>query len=83
MGYEIIGLAGTAFIVVCFLFDDPKRIRIFDAVGAMLFILYGFLIGSVSNVVLNSILLLIQCFKLANLRKMERESINGCCQKKD
>lgn len=67
MNYEIVGLMGTAFVLVCFLFDDPKRIRIFDGIGALLFVIYGVLIGSLSNIVLNSILIVIQIYKLVKM----------------
>jgi len=67
--YEIIGLCGTIFILIAFLFNSEKKIRIFDGIGAILFIIYGCLIGSWSNVILNGVLVVIQAVKLIKLKK--------------
>lgn len=73
---EAIGLIGTGFIVLCFTFDDQEKIRIFDTVGAVLFIVYGFLVGAFSNVVLNGILVAINCYKVVKIRKERRHGEN-------
>lgn len=67
MKYEAVGLCGTVFILIAFMFNDEKRIRIFDLIGAVLFVAYGFLIGAYSNVVLNGILIVIQFVKLRRI----------------
>lgn len=67
MKYEVIGLCGTVFILIAFLFNTEKKIRIFDMIGSVLFVIYGALIGAYSNVVLNSTLILVHIIKL---RKM-------------
>lgn len=67
MKYEAVGLCGTVFILIAFMFNDEKRIRIFDLIGAVLFVAYGFLIGAYSNVVLNGILIVIQLVKLRRM----------------
>lgn len=68
MKYEIIGLCGTVFILIAFLFNSEKQIRIFDMIGAALFILYGVLIEAYSNVVLNGALILVHIVKLYKMR---------------
>lgn len=68
MKYEAVGLCGTVFILIAFMFNDEKRIRIFDLIGAVLFVAYGFLIGAYSNVVLNGILIVIQLVKLCRMQ---------------
>lgn len=68
MKYEAVGLCGTVFILIAFMFNDEKRIRIFDLIGAVLFVAYGFLIGAYSNVVLNGILIVIQLVKLRRMQ---------------
>ena len=76
MWVEAVGLIGTGFIVLCFTFDDQEKIRVFDTVGAVLFIVYGLLIGALSNVVLNGILVAINCYKVAKIRKEKRDGEN-------
>lgn len=67
MRSEIIGILGTVLILIGFLSDSEKKIRLFDMAGSILFVLYGALIGAYSNIVLNSILVVIHIVKL---RKM-------------
>lgn len=64
MQYEWIGIAGSIAIIIAFMFRDVVKIRIADAVGALLFIIYGVLIHSFSNVLLNTVLVLVQVFRL-------------------
>lgn len=52
---ELIGIIGSAFICVAFLFKNVIWIRLFDSVGAILFITYGLMIHSFSTVLLNGI----------------------------
>jgi hypothetical protein len=66
---ELIGIIGSCFICVAFLFKKVIWIRLFDSVGAILFIIYGLMIHSFSTVLLNGILILIQ---LVNLYKLWR-----------
>lgn len=65
MRYEYLGIIGTLLILVGFLSDKEKTIRIFDMAGSIMFILYGVMIGSISNILLNSALVLIHAYKLA------------------
>lgn len=67
MSFELIGLAGTAFIVLAFTFSDQIKIRVFDGIGAALFIVYGFMIHSWSNIILNGILIAIHIYKIAKM----------------
>lgn len=66
---ELIGIIASIFVLVCFTFDDEKKIRIFDGIGAFLYIIYGVLIGSVANIFLNTVLVGIQIYKLCKLAK--------------
>lgn len=61
---EAIGVAGTLFIILAFAMNGETKIRVLDAVGALLFIIYGITIQSFSTVLLNSILVGIQAYKL-------------------
>lgn len=60
---EIIGILGTLVILVGFLSDKERVIRIFDTIGSFLFVLYGVMIGSLSTILLNSILILVHTYK--------------------
>lgn len=68
---EILGIIATLFIVIAFAQSGEVKIRILDAVGAVLFILYGILIHSFSTVLLNSILVAVQVYKLTKIKKQE------------
>lgn len=72
--YEIIGLCGTVFIFIAFLFNDQKKIRIFDGIGCVLLVAYGLLMHAWTNVVLNGTLIFVHLFKLAKLYKAGEEN---------
>ena len=67
--YEIIGIVATLFIVVAFTRDGEIHIRILDLIGAVLFVVYGLCIHSFSTVLLNGILIGVQCVKLRKLKE--------------
>lgn len=69
MGIEILGIIASLFIIAAFICKDIKLIRILDAIGALLYIVYGFLIGSIPNIILNTFLIGVQIYHLAKLRK--------------
>ena len=66
---EILGIVASLFIIAAFIFKDIKIIRILDAVGATLYIIYGVLIHSFSNILLNGFLVAIQIYHLYKLSK--------------
>ena len=66
---ELLGIIASLFIIAAFIFKDIKIIRILDAVGALLYVLYGILIHSFSNVSLNGFLVIIQIYHLIKLNK--------------
>jgi len=69
MKYEIIGTIASIVIMLAFILNGEKKIRIVDLIGAILFIVYGVLIKSFSVVFLNGCLTLVQIYKLYKLRK--------------
>lgn len=73
MGYEIIGISGTILILVAFLNNSEKKIRFFDAIGAVCFVVYGLLTRTWSTAILNLALIGIQAVKLSRIYKEERE----------
>lgn len=62
--YEWVGIVATVFVLIAFMFPEEKQIRIADAIGAMIFIIYGWLIGSFSVVIMNIVLVIIQAYHL-------------------
>ena len=71
MNTEIIGMIATAFIVIGFMFSSERKIRIINALGAVLYVVYGILIHSYSNIVLNSILVAVHLYKLIQQKLKE------------
>ena len=77
MKYEAIGLCGTVFILIAFLLNGEKKIRIFDMIGSVLFVVYGALIGAYSNMILNSALIIVHLVKLHKMKKNEERRDEG------
>ena len=69
---EILGIVASLFIILAFLFKDIRIIRILDTVGALLYVIYGILIGSWANIFLNTVLILIQIYRLIELKRNRR-----------
>ena len=69
MKSELFGIAGTILILVGFLSNSEKRIRLFDMAGSLLFVIYGLLIGALSNVLLNGTLIIVHLVKLYKMSK--------------
>ncbi|MBP3853054.1 MAG: YgjV family protein [Erysipelotrichaceae bacterium] len=68
---EILGIVATIFIIVAFLMDGELKIRLLDLVGAVLFFVYGYMIRSFSVMLLNGLLVLIQIYKIYQLKKAD------------
>lgn len=66
---ESIGIIATLFVVLAFAMTGEIRIRILDAVGAALFIVYGITIHSFSTILLNAILVCIHIYKITKMKK--------------
>ena len=64
MSIELLGLLATLFIVLVFCFNDKKLIRLFDSIGALLFVIYGLITGDLSVWILNAILIVINAYKI-------------------
>lgn len=70
---ELIGITASVTILICFLMNDEKHIRIIDSIGALLFVIYGILINSFSVTFLNGILIIIQIYKLYKLNQKGKD----------
>lgn len=73
--YEWIGIIGSILIIFAFTFKNEKKIRIFDAVGAMFFIIYGALIHAFATVFLNAVLICVHIWRMMP-KKAQNKEIN-------
>ncbi len=71
MSVEIWGLLATLFVLVSFLFDDEKKIRSVNIVGALIFVGYGLALQALSVWLLNGILAVIHVIKLKKIRRAQ------------
>ena len=69
---EVIGILGTLFIILAFTRNGELQIRVFDVVGATLFVIYGITISSFSTILLNGLLIVIQIYKIIKLKKEKK-----------
>ena len=61
---EALGILATIFVLISFLFNNTKNIRIVNIVGAILFVVYGLLLGAFSVWLLNGALIAIHIYYL-------------------
>jgi len=71
---EIIGILAGIFVLISFKLSGERKIRLVNIVGALLFVIYGIMIGSISIWLLNVLLIIIHGFKLIKLGKNEGET---------
>lgn len=69
MNAEIIGIVGTLFVLASFCMNNIKKVRYINAIGAIIFVIYGLMIKAYSTWILNSILFFIQIYKLNESEK--------------
>lgn len=67
MATEFLGIIAASLVVVSFTFKKPLEIRTANLFGAVLFIIYGFLIESVSVWFLNTVLVFVQLYHIREL----------------
>jgi hypothetical protein len=69
---EIIGYIAMALIAISFLMKNIRTLRIFNALGATAFIIYGILLKQPPIYLLNSFILLVHLFYLMNPKKQNK-----------
>lgn len=62
---EALGIIATLFVLLSFLFREPKKIRIVNIIGASLFVIYGLILGALSVWLLNGALVAIHIYFLS------------------
>ena len=65
---EVLGIIATLFVLAAFSLNDKRLIRLVDSMGAVLFVIYGILINSLSVWLLNICLIIINLYKIKNNR---------------
>ncbi len=64
---EILGIVSTIFVLISFLMKDVVKIRIINIIGALLFVIYGILLGAWSVWILNLLLIIIHMYYLSRI----------------
>jgi len=66
---ESIGLVATVFVLLSFLCNREKNIRLVNIMGAVLFVIYGYLIAAPSIYILNGALIGIHIYKIYKMKE--------------
>lgn len=68
MWIELLGILASLLVLISFLFKSEFKIRIVNIAGAIMFVIYGFLISSFSVQLLNFILVIVHIRRLKQLK---------------
>lgn len=71
MKAEVVGICASLLVLLAFAQKDEKKIRLYDMVGAILYVIYGIMIHSLANILLNGALIGIQIYHL-HLRQRKK-----------
>lgn len=74
MKYEWVGIIGSIMIIIAFTHKEEKKIRIFDAIGSVLFVVYGLLVHAWSTAFLNGVLLLVHLRRFLQMKRTKDEA---------
>ena len=64
MNYEIIGTTASIIVLLSFVIEGERKIRLINLIGSIIFVVYGISINSFSICLLNGILILIHIYYL-------------------
>lgn len=78
MIYEIIGLIASVFIILSmsFVSTDTKsniKMRIFNMIGSLIFVIYGLLIPAYSTSIVNFFMIVVNLYNIYKLKKIKQE----------
>lgn len=68
--YELIGTLASVLVLISFIMNGEVKIRVVNIFGAILFVIYGFFIQSLSVAFLNGVLLVVHAYKLYKFKKL-------------
>ena len=57
---ELVGILAGLLVLGSFLFKDQVKIRTVNAVGSVVFVVYGILITSYATIFLNAVMIIVQ-----------------------
>ena len=69
MGYEIIGLCASIFVLISFIPKDIKVIRCINIVGCIIWIVYGIITGALSVWIMNLLVMIVHLIHLLKNKK--------------
>ena len=72
--FEIVGIAGTIFVLISFLMKDIVKVRLINIIGATIFVVYGILIGAIATWLLNAMLVIIHVIYLIKDHKQSTKN---------
>ena len=71
---EYIGICATLLILISLTFSDTTKLRIFNTIGSVLFVIYGVYIGALSVWILNGVCAIVNVYKLIkNSKKFSKK----------
>lgn len=76
MNFEIIGTMASTLVLISFLMKGERKIRLVNIIGAIVFVVYGILIGAFSVWFLNGMLCFIHIHKLISGKKKRRKEVD-------
>ena len=72
--YEAIGIIAMLFVLASFLFTNEKKIRQINIIGAVIFVVYGIIIGAHAVYLLNGALIFIHIYKLLKQKNAKEDT---------
>lgn len=79
---EGVGLLASCVIFISLLSKDMKILRVCNALGSTLFMVYGFMIGSVSIIILNMGSILVNMHHWTRLNKEQKAEEHKSCSER-
>ena len=67
MFYEAVGLTATLLVLISFLVNDMRLVRIINMAGSAFFVAYGVLVGAFSTWLINAILVFVHSYYLVKM----------------
>ncbi len=61
---EWVGYVASAMLMISFMMKNINKLRIFNSVGCLLFVIYGFLIGSYPVIITNTFIVGVNLYYL-------------------
>lgn len=71
---EAIGVMASVLVLISFVLNGEKRIRVANIFGAVLFVIYGLLIQAYSIWILNGILIVLQFYKVYKIKQHKQRA---------